>query len=213
MTLSISLIRGFSNKSYERFIDGDLIKINNLLKANNLPIHSEPLGRSVKETALPEMSLVYARLHHLRYIAAKFIEYPTSSLDIKDLKKKRKTRTWWYKIPAKLRNEIYQECKSHLICHSDFDGYFIPIDFELVLQDRELGGWLGSSIRLHKELEEIAAKLNLNLGTYTPDLNQLYEMRKQELQADPIGDIKLILLGLYNVTTASIHYNSAIIFM
>ncbi|KPQ38783.1 MAG: hypothetical protein HLUCCO16_11235 [Phormidium sp. OSCR] len=205
MSLSISLAKGFSNKFRETFFNRDLIKINSVLEASNLPIYFESLDRTVEEKVLPEMNLTYSQLHQLRYIAAKIIEDSTLNFDLDQRKR--------YKIPTKLRNKIYLERKSHLICHSDFDGYYIPIDFELVIQDRELGGWLGSSIRLHEELKKIAAKLNLNLGTYTPDLNQLYEMRKQELEADPLGGIKLILLGLYNVTTASIHYNSAIIFM
>lgn len=57
---------------------------------------------------------------------------------------------------------IYIE--SHLLCHSDAEGYFVPVDFEDVLYDGALpGGMLGSSQRLHAELVELAPTLGIEV--------------------------------------------------
>jgi hypothetical protein len=50
----------------------------------------------------------------------------------------------------------------HLICHSDCEGYYVPVDFGQVIFDESLaGGYLGSSVRLLAETRRIASALGL----------------------------------------------------
>lgn len=54
----------------------------------------------------------------------------------------------------------------HLCFHPVDRGFWIPVDFESVLLvDKKFGGCLGSSVRLLKELEALAAALGLDLTT------------------------------------------------
>lgn len=205
MSLSIGLVRQFSENFFlKNFIQGDFIYINEALQSHGLPLYTEPPASVVKGVDFPEVTWSYSTIHYLRYIAAKFIEDPTWIADESSSQK--------YKIPAKLRDKIYQERRSHLICHSDFDGYYVPIDFETVIFDQRSGGWLGSSVRLRKELEELAEKLKIDLGEYTPNLSRLLALREQELKEDILKHQKWTLLCLYNIATASVRYSSAIYF-
>lgn len=68
---------------------------------------------------------------------------------------------------------------------------------------------LGSSIAFHNELQGLALKLNFELGSYSPYFT---EERRQMLVNDPFGQEKWVLLCLYTIATASIHYGSAIVF-
>ena len=57
--------------------------------------------------------------------------------------------------------------ESHLLTHSDAEGYYVPVDFDEVLFDvsGELpGGMLGSSQRLQQELIDVASALGIRLS-------------------------------------------------
>jgi hypothetical protein len=50
---------------------------------------------------------------------------------------------------------------SHLICHSDCDGYYVPVDFDdPIFLD---GGAVGSSQQLLRELQEVAEPIGIHL--------------------------------------------------
>lgn len=50
----------------------------------------------------------------------------------------------------------------HLIYHSDCEGYYVPADFpQVIVDERVVGGYLGSSVRLLAETRRIAAALGL----------------------------------------------------
>ncbi|MFF9573109.1 hypothetical protein [Streptomyces sp. NPDC014685] len=65
--------------------------------------------------------------------------------------------------------EVYQSLPGdpprpfdHLIHHSDCEGYYVPVDFAPVIVDEKvLGGHLGSSVRLLAEVRRIAEALGL----------------------------------------------------
>jgi hypothetical protein len=52
--------------------------------------------------------------------------------------------------------------------HSDAEGFYVPVDFERVIDAESMrldGGWLGSTQRLQAECQEIEALLN---ASYPP---------------------------------------------
>ena len=204
MSVLISLVKSFSSTSVFDRIQEDFVAINKTLQKQGLPAHMETVDSGEENLKFPEVCWRYSSIHYLRYLAAKFIENP---LWVPDKASANKS-----KIPARLCKQICEEKQSHLICHSDFDGYYLPIDFELIIFDREVGVCLGSSVQLHKELEDLAKKLNLDLGDYTPDLEELFKVREREFKKDFLGTHKWLLLCLYNIATASILYESAIRF-
>lgn len=206
MSLSIGLVSSFSEEFIRKiFTEGDLILINQVLQDNGLPLHIEPDATVIKREILPWTSCAYSKINDVRYIAAKFIE---NSLWLPDIS--------WQKnreISQELYARISQEKRSHFLCHSDVSGYYVPIDFETFIVDEKIrGGMVGSSNHLAKELEELAKKLNFNLGKYTPNLKKLYQQRIDELNNDSLKDQKWLLLCLYNIALASVRYGSAIYF-
>ncbi|CKR85698.1 Uncharacterised protein [Mycobacterium tuberculosis] len=65
--------------------------------------------------------------------------------------------------------DVLYSSESHLVCHSDAEGFYVPVDFDEVLysepdDDKQLaGGMLGSSYRLRDELVLVAPALGINL--------------------------------------------------
>lgn len=111
-----------------------------------------------------------------------------------------------------LLKEVFGEKQSHFIVHNSYSGCYVPLNFNNISVPYDFISNIGSSINLINELREVADKLNLELGDYTPDLFALAKERYDELIEDPIGDAKLMLLELYNIAFASIKYNLIISF-
>jgi hypothetical protein len=113
----------------------------------------------------------------------------------------------------RLQEKYILENKSHLICHLSYTGYFIPVKFNSELLPNKCLMTFGSSINLCNELKEVAGRLRLNLGHYTPDLDLLFDQRIDELEDnDPILSEKILILYLYNFCLASIKNDLAISF-
>ena len=156
----------------------------------------------MKDIYLPEIEWIYSTSEGLEFLAAKFIETPGWILPTE--------REDYCVISTISLKKIFQAGRSQIVCLPKNVGYYVPVDFKLPLLGQYPG--LGSSVAFRDELKELAIKLDLNLGTYTPDLAALRAEREQELAKDPFGQEKWILLCLYNLATASINYGSAIVF-
>ncbi|NER00547.1 MAG: hypothetical protein F6K30_28270 [Cyanothece sp. SIO2G6] len=206
MSLTIGILRGLSREFADKKINQTMSsEINSVLEAHGLARYTEDFELCDKNLTLPEVVCSYKDLHCLRYLSAKIIE---NDFCLEKISLKGKC-----KISPKLRNKIYRDKKSHLICHSDFDGYYIPVDFSEVIREPDTVGWLGSSFQLCRELTEIAKSLNFELGEYMPDLKKLSNERGEELKETTFRNQKWLLLCLYNIAKASIVHNSAIYFM
>lgn len=101
---------------------------------------------------------------------------------------------------------------SHLLCHSDAEGYYVPIDFaEPIFDDDVLAQMLGSSQALLRELLEVAPHIDIDLvdGRPTP-------AREAELLAieddGPLWRERLVWYTLFEAATLSIAHGSAIVF-
>ena len=105
---------------------------------------------------------------------------------------------------------------AHLLCHSDCEGFYVPIDFVDVIFDIKKrgvpGGMLGSSIRLMKELVEVAPALGIELqdGQLSDD-----EARKLSMEDDetaPLWHERLVWLALYENARVSIANKTLLVF-
>lgn len=133
---------------------------NRLLVANGLPAHSEP------EQAPPEASRCiidgypYSFLHYLRRVYAHVALDPNWKLQ----------PVGQGEDPAEdpVVEEITERFESHLLCHSDAEGFYLPVDFLDVLfadDDTDVpGGMVGSSFQLMRELTAIAPNLGITLN-------------------------------------------------
>ncbi len=135
------------------YIDSDLKVINSFLLANNIQQHVEP-------KVLPEVELScasgfpYCFLHYLRRVYALNVLGKEVSPVSGELTEEDKD----------LISQVYEVFESHLLCHSDNEGYYVPIAFEDVIADEELPGiMLGSTQTLLKEIIEISSFIGVEV--------------------------------------------------
>ncbi len=107
--------------------------------------------------------------------------------------------------------------RSHLICHADDEGAYVPLDFEEVLVDdsEEIagGGLVGSSQRLLAELQAVAPALGIALedGELSDDEA---ERLAGEIHAETGFWIeKAVWLDLFEAARLSVQHNAAIVFV
>jgi hypothetical protein len=107
----------------------------------------------------------------------------------------------------------------HLLYHSPWEGFFVPVDFAEVLEDDELdGGSLGSSVRLFAELVRIAEPLGVALEGEALPIEEARRIRQAGV-TDLGGGLHAIApehaarhawLTFYEAARHSIEYGTAI---
>jgi hypothetical protein len=105
---------------------------------------------------------------------------------------------------------------SHLVCHSDAQGYYVPIDFEDVLHPPEeariTGGMVGSSQQLLRELLVVAPGIGIRCGDGGPSAADLEALAREDETSGPLWRERLVWLALFVVARGSVRYKTAIVF-
>jgi hypothetical protein len=134
-------------------------RVNRLLAAHGLPPHVEP----ERLLALPYRGQLrgfpYSCLHYLRRAVAYARQAPEEFCPLSEGENAAED--------ARIDTELFVVINSHLICHSDCEGFYVPIDFdEPLYEDEETkipGGILGSSQRALAETRLAAPLLGIPL--------------------------------------------------
>jgi hypothetical protein len=193
----MSLIITLDGRRNEYDIQRQVSSINEGLKEIGILNYEFSPKSLSSDIILPWLKLSTSDLDYLKFVAAKLKEDSCWIPEMNFVNQK---------IPFDLKQEFIDENKSHLICHDNYSGIFVPVMFRgLSLPPKCLVDF-GSSINLRDELKEIAGRLKLMLGDYNPDLGNLHRQRYEELQDDPIGFEKMLVLYLYNFCLASIKH-------
>lgn len=199
---------GGLKKAQEKF-RADLSQLNEVLTEAGLLAHEEPesFERSIKLRATVT-SFPYSWLHNLRRFAAHVMRDPR-----------------WVPSPLEpgedpaadpVLHQMYRGLSSHLLCHSDREGYYIPQVFEKPFLDpshRLRGGTLGSSQKLREELLLLIDPLEINVdqegNLSDEDAKKIASQRPTEA---PFAVERLVWLALYEVARVSIAKETAIVF-
>ncbi len=172
----------------------DFARINELLAERGLPAHHEPQKLKGDDYSA---NFPYSFLHYLRraYIyATEGKPLPSGEPTGKD---------------EKAINKALKKSESHLLRHSDAEGYYVPIDFAEVIEDSELtGNYLGSSQALLRELEVLRAPLG---APESPPESLLAKWDESD-EDEPLGVERMVWAALYRAAQASIREGSAIAF-
>jgi len=195
----------------------DLAEANRVLAAAGLPRHAEPRGPLELDSRASIDGFPYSFIHYLRRAYAHRVLSPdwvaTPLPDDAD-------PTEDPKIQALLDGS-----ESHLLCHSDAEGFYLPVDFKDVLFDEEdgdededeeetglPGGMLGSSYRLLEELVFVAPALGIRLTD--GKLSDEEAERIDALIEDDDGLYREYMswLLLYESARLSIAHKTAIVF-
>jgi hypothetical protein len=185
-----------------------LIGVNQLLDEVGLPRHNEPEKISPhSRSALT--GFPYSYLHHLRRFYARAIGDPDRSPE----------PTPEGQSPADdpvLQDELSM-MSSHLLCHADDAGFYLPIEFDdIILDPKDLkrvpGGFLGSSFRLMAELISTAPQLGIGIENGHLADTEANRINKDIEAQSSLWIEKAVWLSLFEAARLSIEYKSAIDF-
>jgi hypothetical protein len=187
----------------------DFEKINEVLRENNLPEHHEPEKLSEIGKRRYGGGFPYSYLHYLRRVAAhsfqdenwKASPFPESEDPADDIV---------------LDKEMYM-MHSHLLCHSDSKGYYVPIDFSDVLIDmsskkRIRGGMLGSTHKLMSELVQIAPALNIEVSEGVLSDEEVKRISMIDYHNNELFREYIVWLTLFESARVSLESKTAIVF-
>lgn len=152
-------------------------------------------------------SFPYSYIHYLRRVYARMVaELPITPVDQHGLDDDRT-----------IIDDEAAMLDSHLLCHSDCEGYYVPLAFgdPLFLDDEagvSGGGMVGSSQGLLDELRRIAPCLGITLAT-DGSLSEHEAARLYEIEDDQDFHRELtVWLTLHEACLASIASGAAIVF-
>ncbi|WP_252867196.1 hypothetical protein [Janthinobacterium lividum] len=185
-----------------------LEEANLLLQKAGLPQHSEPATLPQLDSRVMLDSFPYSFLHTLRRA------YAHARLDAQ-----------WRATPLAdgedatedpVLDAAQDDFDSHLICHSDCEGFYFPLVFEeVIFADEEhalLGGMLGSSYSLRAELVTVAPALGIFLlGDELSD-EEAARINARIDAEDGLERELVAWLATYEACRLSIEYKTAIVF-
>lgn len=186
-------------------------EVNRLLKSVKLPLHKEPeeLPRLDyrKRTVIGQP---YGNLHHLRRAVAYAIRGHTNLPAFGDADP----------CEDDMYDRVLNCFESHIVCHSDCEGFYVPVDFAEPLYDHLkdsdphciVGGILGSSQGAMRELVKVAPLLGIRLKA-----GKLSDREFARLGALAHGDSSEatavhVWLNFFEAARLSIGHTTAIVF-
>jgi hypothetical protein len=104
---------------------------------------------------------------------------------------------------------------SHLVHFSDAQGFYLPVDFSEPLVagpgDFVLGGAVGSSVALRRELADLAPALNIPLVDGEPTDETATQLgSERQCKSHPFGTERMLWLIMFDAATQSLAHRSAI---
>ncbi len=195
-----------------KWLRRDLKRLNKLLVANGLPEHTEPemLPRINSRGSLSGFS--YSSTHHLRRAVAYARHAPKKFAKI--------DRDADPTEDPLLDDEYSIHMNSHLCCHSDCEGFYVPIDFPepLYADDKHkiTGDIVGSSQRLLAELVQAAPLLGIRLGKTgklsDKEATKLADEDDEDEGSHRYGLERTVWFAFYEAASASVTHNTVMSF-
>jgi len=189
------------------WMEEDLAAVNALLAANNLPAHVEPRDPLPETSRASISSFSYSSLHYLRRIYAHIAQDPAW--------KPTELEEGEDPIEDPVLGEVSNEMRSHLVCHDDAEGFYLPIDFTEVLMDDEgelPGGMLGSTQRLMEELLALAPALGIEVKNGELSNAEAKRLNREVEKEASFCTEKMVWIALFEAARLSLKYESAISF-
>jgi len=184
-------------------------QVNEVLREQGLQEHLEPENLPRIQFRCSIGSYPYSFLHHLRRFYAHCVADPSWS--------PQPTPPGENPADDPVVDSETNMMSSHLLCHSDCEGFYLPIDFKDVIideksKDRVVGGLLGSSYRLKEELTMIAPKLGIRLENRKLSDSEVDRLNKAIDAEATLWIEKTVWLSLYEAACFSIEHRTAVCF-
>jgi hypothetical protein len=183
-------------------------EVNRLLTANGLPPHREPETLPPIRNRAGLLSFPYSYLHYLRRALAYARQAPDEFHPVPEGEKP--TADAW------LDEEQFSYMDSHIICHSDCEGFYVPIDFPKPLYDDGdygvVGRILGSSIRGLAELGQVAPLLGISLQDGVLSDREAAVIAQEMDVSQPYWIERQVWLTFFEALRNSIEFGTAVVF-
>lgn len=183
-------------------------RVNHVLAENGLPPHEEPESLPTFPYRGQCPSFPYAWTPYLYRAIAFARRAPEQFSPVREGENPGKDK----RVDA----ELYTFAESHLICHSDTEGYFVPIDFPEPLYDNVPGGLpgrvLGSSQQAFKELVKTAPLLGIRLEGQNLSDEAALEIAEESDEAHPFWIERKVWLAMFEAFRLSIEYKCAVVY-
>jgi hypothetical protein len=185
--------------------------VNRVLADHGLPSHTEPESLPPFRDRAPVGGMPYDWLHCLRRAVAYAMRRHKSLPPLQDDEDPSEDR---------LYDQVLSYGDSHLICHSDCEGFYVPVDFPKPLYDKIrddqpgviLGGILGSSQGGLRELVLAAPLLGIPLSGGKLSAAQARAIGKEHFGIHPHGAARKAWLTLFERLGQSVKHNTAVYF-
>mgnify|MGYP001617252474 FL=1 len=191
-----------------QWLADSLAQANALLQKAGLPQHGEPLVLPQLQSRAALDSFPYSYLHYLRRAYAHAVQDGQ-----------------WQATPLAegenpsedpVLEAAQDDLDSHLLCHSDCEGFYFPLVFDdVIFADEEhelLGGMLGSSYSLRAELVTVAPALGIFLlGDELSD-EEAARINARVDAEDGLERELIAWLAAYEACRLSIEHKTAIVF-
>lgn len=177
--------------------------LNAVLQREGLPAHCEPESFSppLHERMHSCTSFPYSFVHYLRRAFAHMRE----GLPIPDDDQLRPEHD-------SVVDDAASMLDSHLLCHSDCEGFYVPVAIgDPIFDDALPGGMLGSSVGLLAELIEVAPHIGIALADGRPTPSCEAELRAIE-DDGPLWRERLVWYALFEAATLSVEHGTLIVF-
>jgi hypothetical protein len=204
LAISVGTLADFNKLDTEGadWIREKIAVVNRILQENGLPAFTEPetltARRGPSETSFP-----YSFLHYLRRVYAYVREgMPLTS-----------AQNGISAEDKELVMETSMMLESHLLCHSDAEGFYVPVDFaDPLFDDKVPGAILGSSYALMRELAFVAPALQIDMKDGAPTDTALQRLRDIKDESTPYWREQIVWLTLYESARFSIAHETMIVF-
>ena len=188
------------------WIQKNVALVNQFLAEEGLPAHVEPREFGPAKKRLHVSSFPYSFLHYLRRAFARLSEgAPVTPVP----EGEDPTDDSYLDDAASMMD-------SHLLCHSDCEGYYVPIDFAepiFDVEDRGLpGGMMGSSQGLMKELIQVAPAIGIELQKGELSDGEAAKIAAENDESKPFYIERLVWLALYENARVSIANKTLLVF-
>jgi hypothetical protein len=188
-----------------------LTEVNRVLRANGLPPHEEPESLPELEFRYRHVGLPYTMLHYLRRAVAHAMSHRNMLEPVEPGVDPSEDH---------LYDKILCSSESHLICHSDCEGYYVPVDFpeplydDLPDGDRHCihGGILGSSQGVLRELLLTAPLLDIPVLQGALNDREFARIHDEPQDATPFWIERQVWLKFFELARLSIQFKTAIVF-
>ncbi|MBK9034864.1 MAG: hypothetical protein IPL61_26975 [Myxococcales bacterium] len=107
--------------------------------------------------------------------------------------------------------ELTVHLDAHLCCHSDAEGYYLPVDLAEIIDGDVTGGLIGSSVALVRELRAVAPLLGIPVTAAGVSSAVAYSLRETD-QLDPLHRERITWGVLWATATASVASGALLVF-